>query len=212
MLKTTPSFKKLANITGLVSLMALLAACNSAGEGSSVDKALTVQPAIEQVSSSNGRPLVDQAQDPRAFCPKTVLRSGTETFNIFPEGVSGEEAGSSQELRYRASITEHVRECNSAGQFLNIDVGIRGRFISGPKGEKGAFMLPLRVAVVRGDDVLYTQLHEVWAEILPGRSNGAFTYVDKNISILKPENPNVQIFIGFDTGADKEDKKPAKNE
>lgn len=207
MLKTTPSIKKLANITGLIACGVMLVACNSSGQGPNVEKALTVQPATQQVGSGISRPLVDSQQDPRAYCPKTILRAGTETFNIFPEGVKEEDAGSSQELRYRASIIETVRECNSAGQFLNIDVGIRGRFISGPKGEKGAFMLPVRIAVVRGDDVLYSELHQIWAEILPGRSNGAFTYVDKNISILKPENPNIQIFVGFDTGADSEKSK-----
>lgn len=203
MLKTS-SLTKLANITGLVALGLVLVACNSSADGSKVDKALTVQPTTQQLGATNGRPLNDKAQNPRAYCPKTVLRAGTQTFNIFPEGVSEEDAGASQQLRYRASITDHVRECNSAGEFINIDVGIRGRFISGPKGEKGAFMLPLRIAVLRGDDVLYTQLHEVWAEILPGRSNGAFTYVDKNISILKPQSENLRIFIGFDTGVNKE--------
>ena len=211
MLKTTSFIKKTVNITGLIACGVLLAACNSSGDGSKVEKALTVQPTTQQVGLGIGRPLVDQAQDPRAYCPKTILRAGTETFNIFPEGVKKEDAGSSQELRYRASITETVRECNSAGQFINIDVGIRGRFISGPKGEKGAFMLPLRIAVVRGDDVLYSELHQVWAEILPGRSNGAFTYVDKNISILKPENPNIQIFVGFDIGANSEKSKTVSN-
>lgn len=213
MLKTT-SFNKLATLSGLFSCALFLASCNSSGDGAAVEKTLTVQPANQQVSSGFGRPLQDQTQDPNAFCPKTYLRAGTETYNIFPNGVSEDDAGSSQELRYRATITEHVRECNAAGQFINIDVGIRGRFLSGPKGEKGAFMLPVRVAVVRGDDVLYSQLHEVWAEILPGRANGAFTYVDKKISILKPQNPNVQIFVGFDIGANrenKENKDPSKN-
>lgn len=198
-------------ISGLISCAVLLASCNSSGDGAGVEKTLTVQPDNQQVSSGFGRPLQDQTQNPNEFCPKIYLRAGTETFNIFPEGVTEEDAGSSQELRFRATITEHVRECNAAGQFINIDVGIRGRFLSGPKGEKGAFMLPIRVAVVRGDDVLYTQLHEVWAEILPGRANGAFTYVDKKISILKPESPNVQIFVGFDIGANKEKKKPKSN-
>lgn len=204
MLNLISSSKKVINITGLLSIGLLVAACNSSGENSTVDSALTVKPTAQQTISTDGRPAVDQIQDPRAYCPKTVLRAGTETFNIFPDGVKEEDAGSSQELSFRASITEHVRECNSAGQFLNINVGVRGRYLSGPKGVNGAFILPLRVAVVRGDEVLYSELHQISAEILPGRSNGAFSYVDKNIAILKPESSNVQIFVGFDTGAVKE--------
>ena len=190
---STKTFSLLALVTAAI----LLASCNSPGTGSKIDDALDVAPQQQAISNV---PVPDEIQDPRAFCPKTVIREGTETFNVYAKDVKAEDEGSSQNIRYRASISEIVRECNSAGPFLNIKVGVKGRYLSGPKGETGAFTIPLRIAVVRGEEVLYSQLHQIPAEIIPGRANVAFAYVDGDISIPKPDKPNVQIFVGFDEG------------
>ena len=107
---------------------------------------------------------------------------------------------SPQQLRFRATISEVARECNTAGPFLNIKVGVRGRYLSGPKGETGQFAMPVRVAVTQGDSVLYSKLHQIPAEILPGRSNGTFSYVDNEISIPQPDRENVIIYVGYDEG------------
>lgn len=190
------SKKHFTNIVLTVLGLAFLNACTSSSGGSAVDDALNV-PGSQTASNL---PKEDDFQDPRAYCPKTVLREGTETYDIYPTGVKAEDEGASDKIRYRATISEVVRECNSAGQYLNIKVGVRGRYLSGPGGETGAFSMPLRVAVTRGSDVLYSELHQIPAEILPGRSNGSFTYVDKNISILRPDNPNILIYVGYDEG------------
>jgi hypothetical protein len=137
-------------------------------------------------------------QDPRAYCPKTVLRAGTETYNVFPDKVKKDDPEAPRLLRFRATITEVVRECNYAGEFLNIKVGVAGRLISGPSGETGQFSMPIRVAVTAGDTVLYTKLHDVPAELPPGRPNSTFRFVDSQVSIPKPTKENVVIYVGFD--------------
>jgi predicted small secreted protein len=143
-------------------------------------------------------PPADEVQDPRAYCPKTVLRAGTETYNVFPDKVKKDDPAAPRLLRFRATITEVVRECNYAGEFLNIKVGVAGRLISGPSGETGQFTMPLRVAVTAGETVLYTKLHEVPAELPPGRPNSTFRFVDSQVSIPKPTKENVVIYVGFD--------------
>ncbi|MFK7903311.1 MAG: hypothetical protein AB8B49_10780 [Nitratireductor sp.] len=201
-----------SKVSAVLASLMLLSACNSTGDSSAVDNALEVKkPQNSQLQVvDNSRPLNDEIQDSRAFCPRTILREGTQTYDAFTQGIKADDAGASQELRYRATISEHVRECNSAGEFLNIDVGIKGRIISGPKGQGGAYILPLRVVVIRGSDLLYEKTHEVWSEILPGRTNGSFAFVDKTISILKPQSTNIQIFVGFDEG-DPNKKEDASN-
>jgi hypothetical protein len=184
-------------LAGLAGLAAMLAGCNSAGTAGVEDTLDVSQPANQQVT---GLPKEDQVQDPRAFCPKAVIRAGTETFNVYPQGVDPEEAGSSAKLRWRSTISEVARECNSAGEFLNIRVGVRGRYLSGPSGETGIFTMPVRVAAVQGDTVLYSKLHQIPAEIPPGRLNGTFAYVDNEVSIPKPEGKNIVIYVGFDEG------------
>lgn len=174
-----------------------LASCNSSGTNK-VDDALDIAPQNNQVAA--GQPTSDQYQDPRAYCPKTVIRGGTETYNLYPKGVKKEDEGSSSQLLYRGTITEVVRECISAGSSLNIRVGVRGRYLTGPKGIPGSFEMPLRVAVTQGESVLYSTLHQIPATLQPGEQNGNFAYVDNNISIPKPENENLIIYVGYDEG------------
>jgi len=143
-------------------------------------------------------PPADEVQDPRAYCPKTVLRAGTETHNVFPDRVKKDDPEAPRLLRFRATITEVVRECNYAGEFLNIKVGVAGRLIAGPSGESGQFTMPIRVAVTAGETVLYTKLHDVPAELPPGRPNSTFRFVDSQVSIPKPTKENVVIYVGFD--------------
>lgn len=184
---------------GIIAVMAgvVLASCNSSGT-SKVDDALNVTPQNNQIASN--QPVQDTYQDPRAYCPKTVIRAGTETYNVYPEGVGKDDEGASSKLLYRGTITEVVRECNSAGTFLNIRVGVRGRYLTGPQGNAGTFDMPVRVAITQGDAVLYSTLHQIPATLQPGQQNGTFAYVDGNISIPKPESANLLIYVGYDEG------------
>lgn len=185
----------------VLAIPVVLAACTSSG-GNQVENTLSpVQQQPMQMSGTDAAvPAPDPIQDPRAYCPKIVIRAGTETFDVYPKGVKKDDEGAAQKMLYRATVSEVARECNTAGSFLNIRVGVRGRYLSGPTGQTGAFTMPVRVAVTRGDEVLYSQLHEVPAEIPPGRTNGTFQYVDSAISIPKPEQEDIIIYAGFDEG------------
>jgi len=181
----------------MLALGLFLASCTSSGTDA-VNDTLTVQPqANDQFSSV---PTPDRIQDPRAYCPKTVLRAGTEVFDVYPKDVKKEDEGSAAKLRWRATISEVVRECNSAGGFLNIRVGVRGRYLSGPSGEAGSFEMPLRIAVTRGDEVLFSQLYKLPASVSPGQTSGVFSHVENNISIPKPDKENILIYVGYDEG------------
>ncbi|MEZ5800989.1 MAG: hypothetical protein R3D29_11685 [Nitratireductor sp.] len=63
-------------------------------------------------------------RDLRAYCPKTVLRAGTETYDIYPAKMKKDDPEREKKLRFRATISDVVRECNSAGAMLNIKVGV----------------------------------------------------------------------------------------
>lgn len=196
-MKYTNSFSKCGNAMAVLSMAIVLGACNSAGTSGVEDTLDVNQPAGQQVV---GLPQEDQVQDPRAYCPRAVIRAGTETYDVYPDGVNSDDPDASARLRWRSTISDVARECNSAGQFINIRVGVRGRYLSGPGGETGAFTMPVRVAAVQGDTVLYSELHQIPAEIPPGRLNGTFAYVDDKVSIPKPDDRNVIIYVGFDEG------------
>ncbi|MEM7461412.1 MAG: hypothetical protein AAF362_01890 [Pseudomonadota bacterium] len=201
----------------MIPLIACLAisACNTQGSGSQIDSTFS---GVEGSSSNTSddlstlttnsnvtvneiaavQPPNDEVQDPRAYCPKTLMRAGTETLNVYPDEMKADDPEKSKKLRFRATITRVARECNYAGEFLNIKVGAAGRALSGPAGETGQFSMPIRIAVTAGDEVLYSNLKDVPVEIPVGRTNGNFSYVDPAITIPKPENKNIIIYVGYD--------------
>lgn len=205
MVKTVQFSKMRATLraAALASIAALAAACNSSG-GGQIDSTLGTAQQQQQAAAAAAPaeqtppPASGEVLDPRAYCPKTVLRAGTETYNVFPDKVKKDDPDAARKLRFRSTITGVVRECNYAGEVLNMKVGVEGRLISGPSGESGQFTMPIRVAVTRGDEVLYTKLHDVPAEIPAGRTNGVFRFVDDQVSIPKPARENIIIYVGYD--------------
>jgi hypothetical protein len=177
---------------GLLAGLLMLAACSSTS-GNKIEGALS------PLSPSPGQtPPADEVVDLRAYCPKTVMRAGTETYNGYPAKMKKDDPDKDSKLRFRAIITDVVRECDYAGPVLNMKVGIAGRLVSGPGGETGDFDMPVRVAITQGDTVLYSKLHDVSAAIPPGRPNSNFSFVDDAISIPKPDQKNIIVYVGFD--------------
>ena len=129
------------------------------------------------------------------YCPNVRVREGTNIYRVFPNNAEGDEA-----IRYQATIAKAARECEYVGDDLKIRVGVRGRIINGPRGETGAFAMPIRVAVVEGKRTVYSKLHKPKGKIAEGTSNALFSYVDEEVVIPAPKKANVRIWVGFDEG------------
>ncbi|MCG6859582.1 MAG: hypothetical protein LJE67_16100 [Salaquimonas sp.] len=175
----------------LLMLALALAACNSTG-GNSVENTL------DPLQVAGDKPKVDEVDDIRGYCPKIVMRAGTQTHDVYPAKMKKDDPQKEKKLRFRATITDVVRECNYEGDTLNIRVGVAGRLISGPTGETGDFTMPIRVAVTQGDSVLYSKLQDFAAQIPAGQANATFSYIDNDISIPRPQHQNIIIYAGFD--------------
>lgn len=132
------------------------------------------------------------------YCPGVRIREGTGVYRIYPKGAEPDAA-----IKYQASIARTARECEYDGENLKMRVGVRGRIINGPSGATGAFAMPIRVAVVEGGRTVYSKLHRPKAEIAPGTSNAAFSYVDEEVVIPAPSKTNVRVYVGFDEGPPK---------
>lgn len=178
--------------------LGILAGCNSAGTGgtSTTELVKDLEPG-QQLKIGEA----DKSEDLRAFCPRTIIRAGTETYRTFEDGVTKDDPGALSSLKYQATVREVARECNYNGNQLNIRVGIRGRVINGPTAATGTINTPIRVAVVStAKDVLYSQLHQVPVSIPEGGTTAKFSFVDGNIFIPAPEKENLVIYVGFDEG------------
>ncbi len=187
---------KAVKLLSLGAMAFVLAACNTATKNQTEDT-LGI---TDQQEVAEAKP-IDQSNNLRAFCPKTILRAGTETYRTFEGGVKKDEPGALNSLQFQSTITDVARECNYSPSNLNMRVGVKGRVINGPTGLTGTLNVPLRVAIANtANEVVYSQLHQVPVTIPEGGSNAFFSFVASNINIPVPDKNNLVVYVGFDEG------------
>jgi len=141
------------------------------------------------------------ASELRAYCPAITLREGTAFFNTYEKG--GQDDPS--KVIYQASISDVTRSCKSADGNLTMNVAVAGKVVPGPAGKAGNVTMPIRIVVVRGDEVLYSKLHSYPTAV--GSESTQWMFSDPNVVIPVPAERDVQIFAGYDEGEPKK-KKP----
>ncbi|MEP9397100.1 hypothetical protein [Mesorhizobium sp. KR2-14] len=135
------------------------------------------------------------ASELQAYCPRVTLREGTAYFNTYAKGGQDDPA----KLVYQASISDVTRSCSRADGMLTLNVAAAGRVVPGPAGVPGSVNMPIRVAVVRGDELLYSKLHTVQVA-MPDSSAAQFVFNDPNVTFPIPTEASVQVFVGYDEG------------
>lgn len=140
------------------------------------------------------------ADDLRAYCPRVRLRDGTTFYNTYAKVRRGEEEETPDNVVYQASVSDATRSCRYENGLLNMNIALAGRVIPGPKGEVGTVTVPIRVAVIRGDEVLYSELHRYQVSINSTTGPTQFVFTDPNVSIPAPTAANLLVFAGFDQG------------
>ena len=58
--------------------------------------------------------------------------------------------------------------------------------------------MPIRIAVTRGSEVLYSQLHQHQVAVSDPSSASLFVFADPNVSFPLPPDRAVQVYAGFD--------------
>lgn len=167
-----------ARVTVLLGAAALVSACASTAK----DDAPLVPPPGMRTAAFEGT-IPD-------YCPKVSLREGTAILR------KGEAAA----LQYVASITSTTRDCRVVNGEMRMKIGISGRVVPGPAAKAGEIGLPIRIAVLAGTDVLYSQVGSPSVTLQPGGAAVQFVYVDQSVSIPEPTEKNLVIFAGFDEG------------
>ena len=146
-----------------------------------------------------------------SFCPPVVIRDGTSAMTIYERGHEADQSY----VRYLASLGRTARECQLAGDTLNVKVGVAGRLVAGPKGAAGNVTLPIRIAVVKqvgGTGPLYTQLFKVPVSVTGPTFGANFNQVFDQVNVkVTPDDRNLIVYVGFDEGAPGV-KKPPKQE
>ncbi|WP_131829859.1 hypothetical protein [Consotaella salsifontis] len=139
--------------------------------------------------SANPVPSAAEGRIPE-YCPRVSLREGT--------AVLTKKAG--EDVVYVASITDSSRECHVVNGQLMMKVGIAGRVMPGPAAKSGTIQLPIRVALVSGSDVLYSQLSQQSVSVSAGGGAVQFVYVDDRVVVPEPPARTYAVYAGFDEG------------
>jgi hypothetical protein len=163
--------------------MIAVAGCQS-GDSAAVLGSADAPPPPEKIAAS----------ELRAYCPKVSLREGTAFFNTYAKGGQDDPA----KIIYQASITDVTRSCARADGMMTMNVAVAGKVVPGPVGSPGTVTMPIRIAVMRGDEVLYSQLHKY--PVTVGDVASQFVFSDPNVTFPIPAEPNVQVFAGYDEG------------
>ena len=177
--------RKLA-VAGLV---LALAGCQSGG----VQQTLKLG-AAKSDGAKDGETITEQ--ELRGYCPQVTLRENTGYYTTYEKGADGDP----ESAVYQASIAKVTRSCSQSNGYLNMKVAAAGRVVAGPKGKSGTISMPIRVAVLEGDTVLYSELtrHQVQIDTTAGATQ--FLVTDENVQVPIQQGVKLRVFVGYDEG------------
>ncbi|AWC25048.1 hypothetical protein WHT83_11115 [Aminobacter sp. P9b] len=171
--------------------MLAVTGCQSGGSGGFFSPPAPKDPKV--IAAEEGKIL---ASELLAYCPNVTLRDGTAFFNSYAKGGQDDPA----KLVHQSAITDVTRSCTRADGQMMIKVGVAGKVVVGPAGGAGTVNMPIRIAVIRGEDVLYSQLHKNAVQVSDPSTATQFVFTDANVVIPVPTARDIQIYAGFDEG------------
>ena len=192
------------------SLLAFLAGCNSTDTGGALDIASSQSAVIPTTSGTPADLAASQtAAAVQGLCPRVVLRDGTAFYRNYTKGAKMLPDGSKDpdQLLYQVSLAETTRQCTQANGQTYVTIMAQGRAIIGPAGAGAGISMPIRVAIVDGDATTYTDLEPFQLALNPGEVTGQFVYTKTAVPLPANTTDLAQIFIGFDEGPVKQQKK-----
>ncbi len=156
----------------------------------------TKAPGMEKLSTAKGAP----APVVTGICPQISLREGTAFLRKGGKGKNGA-ADDQTKLQYQASLADTTRQCtqDETGA-TKVLVQAQGRLVLGPAGKAGKFTLPVRVAVVDGDQTVYSELVKFNVEIAAGQPSGQFLFQKEGVLLPAGTSATARVFLGFDEG------------
>jgi hypothetical protein len=186
-------------------LILTLAGCQSGGGLSKLDPGVKDAPPPPSTKISE--------KDLLAYCPTLTLREGTAYYSEYVKGAKKPKVDEDDPLAnpnaqpdnsanriYQAAITDVTRSCNYNGGMLTMTVAAAGKVVPGPKAKTGSVTLPIRVAVLRDGEAIYSNLAKYPVQIADTSEAAQFLYSNANVTFEAPAKRNIQVFVGFDAG------------
>ena len=152
-----------------------------------------------------------QEMDPALYaatpvCPNVEIRDGTEFMPVFKPGKFGD----TSQILFQASVQRVARDCDNDGEGIRVRVGVAGRVLSGPTGATGASTVPIRIAVMVGDKVVYSKLHPAAVDVQAPDYSALWSVVDDGIVLSIADSKEATIYAGLDGKGEIKDKARSK--
>lgn len=166
---------------------ALIAGCTSADPRSVLGGGDNQQPAVDAATN---------AAVVQGTCPAVILREGTAYYTTYSKGGDGDPA----KVIHQASISDTTRQCRISGDQMVMTVVVSGRVVGGPQAKTGNVNLPFRVAVLNGENVLYSELQKHPVALVEGGPAQQFIYTNATVTFPASTSRTAKLYAGFDPG------------
>ncbi|WP_375449750.1 hypothetical protein [uncultured Devosia sp.] len=181
--------------TGL--LTALLAGCSMGGMfgggAPAADANLantSPNPAAMAQAQTNALPAI------ATECPPIRVRPGSEAMFYYGNGRTGDPRA----LQYQGVIDKSTRNCIVSNGLITVQMGVEGRVLLGPTGSQSSVTVPVRFAVERDGQAIFSEKYSIPVAISPPAQSAGFVKVVQNVAIPYLGGEDIKIWVGFDTG------------
>jgi len=179
----------------LGAMAVLLAGCSMGGlmGGGSRDTAqlqnATATPAAVAQAQTSALPVI------ATECPPIKVRLGGEAMFYYGGGRTGD----AKSLQYQGVIDETSRNCVVSNGQITVNMGVTGRVLLGPAGKQTSVNAPIRFAVERNGQAIFSEKYTIPVAITPPAQSAEFVKVVNSVNIPYLGGENITIWVGFDT-------------
>ena len=128
-------------------------------------------------------------------CPPIRVRAGSEAMFYYGNGRTGDPKA----LQYQGVIDESTRNCVVSNGLITVNMGVVGRVLLGPQGSQASVNAPIRFAVERDGQAVFSEKYTIPVLIAAPARSAEFVKVIDNVAIPYLGGEEITIWVGFDT-------------
>ena len=128
-------------------------------------------------------------------CPPIKVRGGGEAMYYYGNG----RVGDPKALQYQGVIDETSRNCVVSNGQITVNMGVTGRVLLGPAGTQSTVNAPIRFAVERDGQAIFSEKYTLPVALTPPNQTSEFVKVVENVTIPYLGGESITIWVGFDT-------------
>lgn len=183
-------------LTAACATATLLAACSMGGlfgggnaaQNQQLQNATATPAAVAEAQSSALPAIATQ-------CPPIRIRPGSEAMFYYGNGRTGDPKA----LQYQGVIDETSRNCVVSNGLITVNMGVVGRVLLGPAGNQASVNAPIRFAVERDGQAVFSEKYTMPVAIAAPSRSAEFVKVIENVAIPYLGGEEITIWVGFDT-------------